>query len=129
MDSDTSSLSSSTISNMPPQKSKIQKSTLRYSSSQLSKSTLYESENDSTTSNTSSKKKKDNDDDYLKMLQSKYIDNNDMEDISPLHPNPKILATPHKPLNEGSRFYMIKRIVIGNVSQYIPPGTQFKFEN
>ncbi|ORX78620.1 hypothetical protein BCR32DRAFT_294951 [Anaeromyces robustus] len=148
MDSDTSSVSSSTISTVPSQNNRIQKSTLRYNTSQLSKSILYESDNDSTTSASSIKKKKkqnnnnnndnnnnnnnnnndnndnnDNDNDYndyLKLLQSKYLDN-EIENVSPLNPNPKILATPHKPLNEGSRFYMTKRIVIGNVSQYIPP--------
>ncbi|OUM60915.1 hypothetical protein PIROE2DRAFT_13206 [Piromyces sp. E2] len=127
MDSDTSSVTSSTISTVPSQKSKIQKSTLRYNSSQLSKSMLYESDNNSTVSTTSTKKKdnnsnnKSNNDTYLKLLKNKYLENNEMEDVSPLNPNPKILSTPHQPLNEGSRFYMTKRIVIGNVSQYIPP--------
>jgi len=126
MDSDTSSVTSSTISTVPSQRSKIQKSTLRYNTSQLSKSMIYESDNDSTVSTTSAKKKensnKNNNDTYLKLLKNKYLENNEMEDVSPLNPNPKILSTPHQPLNEGSRFYMTKRIVIGNVSQYIPPG-------
>jgi len=127
MDSDTSSVTSSTISTIPSQRSKIQKSTLRYNSSQLSKSMVYDdSDNDSTVSSASTKKKKENNnnsnDNYLRLLQSKYLESNEMEDVSPLNPNPKILATPHKPLNEGSRFYMTKRIVIGNVSQFIPPG-------
>jgi len=128
MDSDLSSLSStSSISNVPSQNNKIQKSTLRYNSSLLSKPSFHNSDNDSNISNTSSKKNKDRNDkidkkndSYSKLLQSKYIENNEMEEISPLHPNPKILATPHKPLNEGSRFYITKRIIIGNVSQFIP---------
>ncbi len=126
MDSDSSSVTSSTVSTIPSQRNKIQKSTLRYNSSQLSKSMVYDSDNDSVASASSSKKKKENsnksNDNYLKLLQSKYLESNEMEDISPLNPNPKILAMPHKPLNEGSRFYMTKRIVIGNVSQFIPPG-------
>ncbi|ORX59312.1 hypothetical protein BCR36DRAFT_401859 [Piromyces finnis] len=126
MDSDSSSVASSTISStMPTQRSKIQKSTLRYNSSQLSKSIVNESDNDSNNSSTSNKKNdnnnKNNNDTYLKLLKNKYLKNNEMEDVSPLNPNPKILSTPHQPLNEGSRFYMTKRIVIGNVSKYIPP--------
>jgi len=133
MDSDTSSVTSSTVSTIPSQRSKIQKSTLRYNSSQLSKSMVYDSDNDNdndsmmSSSSTKKKKEKNNksNDNYLKLLQSKYLESNEMEDVSPLNPNPKILATPHKPLNEGSRFYMTKRIVIGNVSQFIPPGNLY----
>jgi hypothetical protein len=41
------------------------------------------------------------------------------ESLSPLSKNPPLLRTPQ---DRGSRFYIKRRVTVGNVSQFIPPG-------